>query len=184
MKSAAAFQPEDHVQMVTVNKVRQGILKRLGTRTVKTLHYGGIFLSGSLLFMGQSRALKVLDKEHEEADLEAAPPLLSALAGACGGLLYGLCITPFNAYFRTGTTDFSTLTRGYRYTLPGNMLGWSVYFGVYTHVFGSMANAMDIVDDETVIDGLASRRDILNRLAVCSGAGAGPPAGFPPPSSG
>ena len=73
LKAAALFQPEDHVASNALKRTH--ILKRrttwvarnLSKGGISALHYGGIFGSGTLLFVGQEYALECITGEGEHS---------------------------------------------------------------------------------------------------------------------
>ena len=89
LKAAALFQPEDHVNKCNLKRTLLGkprttwAMRNISKGGLGAIHYGGIFGSGTLLFVGQEFMLGQITGRHE--DLDAAPPLASGLAGSFGG---------------------------------------------------------------------------------------------------
>ena len=73
----------------------------------------------------REQALHWITGTHE--DLDAAPPLASALAGAVGGGLYGLTATPLANFLREGEPTAAVLTRGLGTTLARDVGGFALY---------------------------------------------------------
>ena len=175
LKASALFQPEDHV---TSTKIKAGAKhatktfagRALGGAWLKALHYGGIFGSGTLLFVGQELALAKLTGRHD--DLDEAPPLQSGLAGAVGGALYGVTATPIANYLREGKATAGVLTRGLGWTLVRDTGGFALYFGIFTAIRGSLIQ-FEGADNEAIMEGRYAWTDIARRLCVSSLAGAG-----------
>ena len=139
LKAAAMFQPEDHASKIA-ESIRGG---RLGWLRTSALNYGGIYLSGVLLFMGHATVLRRLKADETELDDEdTAHASKSALAGACGGIAYGLSSTPLISLLRLGGPARGELfswvhravLRPLSYTLPRDAGGFALYFGVYSYV--------------------------------------------------
>ena len=141
LKAAAWFQPEDHVSSHQVKVQRRLVGKSWGMRVVggvgmKAIHYGGIFGSGMLLFVGHDIALARLSGLGVD-ELEKAPPLQSAAAGAFGGALYSLTATPIANFLRNDAAigrraSLFTLAQGMHWTLLRDVGGFGLYFGAYT----------------------------------------------------
>ena len=129
LKAANFFQPEDHVSHKNMHSSLQG------ARLVGLTHTASIFGSGTLLFVVQERALRLLEPSSG-GDFGSASALSSALAGGCGGAAYGLAATATHAWLGTGALltnlkKWSFLARALPYTLPRDMGGFALYFGVY-----------------------------------------------------
>jgi hypothetical protein len=182
LKAAALFQPEDHVRS---SQIRAGAILRtpnssgratwarrhIGAVGLQGLHYGGIFASGTLLFVGQELALRYITGARGDIDLDAAPPLQSAVAGCFGGALYSLSATPLANFLRAGQPTLATLVQGLHLTLLRDTVGFGLYFGTYTAVRGSLAPYEGVsVDRITAGDYHAS--DVARRLSLSSFSGA------------
>jgi len=152
LKAAAMFQPEDHASKVA-DSISRG---RLGWLRTAILNYGGMYMSGVLLFMGHAtvlRRLKADDTELDDADTVHSSK--SALAGACGGIAYALSSTSLVSLLRLGgpargelfSWVRSAVLRPLSYTLPRDAGGFALYFGVYsyarTHAFGPLSAATE-----------------------------------------
>jgi hypothetical protein len=180
LKAAALFQPEDHVRGAQIQ--RKSILRprrtqtswarrNVGRASLTGLHYGGIFASGTLLFVGQEQALRYLTGVKGDVDLDAAPPLLSGLAGCFGGALYSLSATPLANFLRATEPNFATLVRGLPVTLLRDTGGFGLYFAAYTLVRGTLA-PYEGVSTESITAGNYHISDLVRRVSLSSFSGA------------
>lgn len=131
IKAANFFQPEDHVK----NEHIKG--STFSSRTVGMAHTASIFGAGTVLFVLQERTLRKLEPETN-GDFGRASPQAAAVAGGVGGLGYAVCATATHAWLGTETRKRqwwldarSFFRRALPYTLPRDMGGFAVYFGVY-----------------------------------------------------
>jgi hypothetical protein len=178
LKAAALFQPEDHVRGT---QIRADVILRHNTKTwarrnigaagLNALHYGGIFGSGTLLFLGQEFALRSLTGARGDVDLDAAPPLQSGIAGCFGGALYSLSATPLANFLRAGQPTLGTMVQGLHLTLLRDTAGFGLYFGVYTAVRGSLA-PYEGVSTNQITAGHYHASDLVRRLLLSSFSGA------------
>jgi hypothetical protein len=133
--AANFFQPEDHVNSKNIHdSLRRGgsILggSALGQRLVGATHTVSIFASGTLLFIGQEKALRRLEPASS-GDFAKASPLASALAGCWGGLWYSVAATTTHAWLATGDHSVTQrrwwefFRRAAPYTLPRDVGGVS-----------------------------------------------------------
>ena len=134
MKGHVFFQPEDHVGQEHIHKS----LKQQPGRWVGLTHTAAIFGSGALLFFVQERVLHKLEPESE-GDFGRATAFYSGISGCCGGLAYSLAATSTHAWMGTGEKSLLTsmrkrdfFLRASPYTLPRDMGGFGLYFGVYS----------------------------------------------------
>jgi len=186
MKAAMLFQPEDHVARERVKaqfgRTLFGGANRRSARLTQLVHFGGIFGAGALLFLGQEVALSWLMSGSltQHVDVDTAPALKSGIAGSFGGLLYAATATPLANYLRSerllahATTPRAlarVLGRGMWYTVPRDVGGFGLYFGVYTatrHVLEPFEGPTF----ERMVSGQYEYVDVVRRLGCASASGA------------
>ena len=138
LKAAGWFQPEDHASRVSARLA----VTRFGRIGAWLLNYGGIYLSGVLLFEGHHFALRRLKRDFAiDEDAPEVEATMSALAGGFGGTLYALSATPLVSLLRLGPRVAKETWRHWArralagplpYTLARDVGGFSLYFGTYS----------------------------------------------------
>ena len=102
-----------------------------------SLHYGGVFGCGTLLFVGHDL---VLHRLAHGKTVDDAPWMYSGLAGAAGGLLYNIPNIAINLYLRHGNlktiVTTNTFSKAYPFSLVRDVGGFGIYFAVYTLIRG------------------------------------------------
>jgi hypothetical protein len=172
MKSVMMFQPEDHVSKAQVGRKLNVVPKVLQFSGMRAFQHGSIFCSGCLMFVGHEVALSALHEHEHHANVDTAPALLSGIAGMFGGSLYALTATPLNNYVRGASfCDTPALFKGLAYTLPRDVGGFGLYFGVYTATKKTLS-VFETVEDENIIGGDYTYPDLARRLGCASVAGA------------
>lgn len=156
LKAAGMFQPEDHASRVSARLART----RFGRVGANVLNYGGIYVSGVLLFSTHTTVLRHLNhgadsvsedvpdaeaaaSEHAPSSVVLSGAAKSAVAGGAGGAMYALSSTPLVGLLRAGppsTTARETsaqwavrvVGRPLRYTLARDCGGFAFFFGTYS----------------------------------------------------
>ena len=136
IKAANFFQPEDHIKNENISRSQKSLF---GARFLGIAHTASIFGAGTVLFVLQEKALKRLEPETN-GDFSRASPQVAAIAGGCGGFGYALCATLTHTWLGSQSRQRcwwldsrSFLRRALPYTVPRDVGGFAVYFGVYAY---------------------------------------------------